>query len=394
MIITYDPLLVALSIAIAVVGAYAGLRLARRVARKSGSLRKALLSGAAVAIGSGIWSMHFIGMLAVSLPVTINYDILLTLVSALVAILVTGLGLFTASYGALTIRKLAFAGVLMGLGISTMHYVGMAAVRANCIIAYDFELVGGSVLVGILASTLALWLAFNPRGTWLTLPAATVMGLAISGMHYTAMAAATFLPAETVIAFAAPALDPHLLAIIVAVAAFLIIGATTLMALPDIPPAEQKTTADPAAKPGFTLAADPAPQMPAAAHHARDQIDGAPHDPASGYLTKLPVQQNKATLFLDLASIVSIQADAHYTRVHDGTGSYFCSYSLSELEARLDPAHFLRVHRSHIVNLDHARAFERHKEQGLIRLDGADAPSVPVSRRNVPKLRMALGLQS
>jgi NO-binding membrane sensor protein with MHYT domain len=395
MIITYDPLLVGLSIAIAVVGSYAGLRLARRVARKSGSLRKALLSGAAVAIGSGIWSMHFIGMLAVSLPVTINYDILLTLVSALVAILVTGLGLFTASYGALTIRKLVFAGVLMGLGISTMHYVGMAAVRANCIIAYDFELVGGSVLVGILASTLALWLAFNPRGNWLTLPAATVMGLAISGMHYTAMAAATFLPAETVIAFAAPALDPHLLAIIVAVAAFLIIGATTLMALPDFPPAEQRPTADPAARPGFTLAADPAPQMPAAAaDHAHDQINGAPHDPASGYLTKLPVQQNKATLFLDLDSIVSIQADAHYTRVHDGSGSYFCSYSLSELEARLDPARFLRVHRSHIVNLDHARAFERHKEQGLIRLDGADAPSVPVSRRNVPKLRMALGLQS
>ena len=153
MIITYDPLLVGLSIVIAIVGAYAGLRLARRVARKRGSLRKALLSGAAVAIGSGIWSMHFVGMLAVSLPVTINYDVLLTLVSALVAILVTGLGLFIASYGVLTMRKLAFAGVLMGLGISTMHYVGMAAVRANCVITYNTELVAGSVLIGILAST-------------------------------------------------------------------------------------------------------------------------------------------------------------------------------------------------------------------------------------------------
>ena len=395
MIITYDPLLVGLSIVIAIVGAYAGLRLARRVARKSGSMRKALLSSAAVAIGSGIWSMHFIGMLAVNLPVTINYDVLLTLVSALVAILVTGLGLFIASYGALTIRKLAFAGVLMGLGISTMHYVGMAAVRANCVITYNFELVGGSVLVGILASTLALWLAFNPRGNWLTLPAATVMGLAISGMHYTAMAAATFLPAETIVAFAAPALDPHILAIVVAVAAFLIMCATTLIALPDMPPAGQTQAADEAAAPGFALAADPALAGGAgSAASTADHIDGAPHDPASGYLTKLPVQQNKTTLFLDLDSIVSIQADAHYTRVHDGSGSYFCSHSLSELEARLDPARFLRVHRSHIVNLDHARAFERHKEQGLIRLDGAAAPSVPVSRRNVPKLRMALGLQS
>jgi len=380
MIITFDPLLVGLSIVIAIVGAYAGLRLARRIARKRGSLRKVLLAGAAVAIGSGIWSMHFVGMLAVSLPVTINYDVLLTLVSALVAILVTGLGLFIASFGQLTVRKLALAGALMGLGISTMHYVGMAAVRANCAITYDVGLVGGSVLIGILASTLALWLAFNPRGNWLTLPAATVMGLAISGMHYTAMAAATFLPAEAVVAYAAPALDPHILAIVVAVAAFLIIGATTLIALPDAPPAERAA----APRPGLTLAADPAP----------DRIEGAPHDPASGYLTKLPVQQNKATLFLDLDEIVSIQADAHYTRVHDGTGSYFCSYSLSDLEARLDPVRFLRVHRSYIVNLDHARAFERRKEQGLIRLDGAAAPSVPVSRRNVPKLRMALGLQS
>ncbi|MDH3234541.1 MAG: LytTR family transcriptional regulator DNA-binding domain-containing protein [Alphaproteobacteria bacterium] len=379
MIITYDPLLVGLSIVIAIVGAYAGLRLARRIARKSGSVRKALLSGAAVAIGSGIWSMHFVGMLAISLPVTINYDVLLTLVSALLAILMTGLGLFIASYGALTARKLAFAGVLMGLGISTMHYVGMAAVRANCVIDYNFGLVGGSVLIGILASTLALWLAFNPRGNWLTLPAATVMGLAISGMHYTAMAAAAFLPTETIVAHAAPALDPHLLAIVVAVAAFLIIGATTLMALPDMPPAEDKPATPDAAQ---------------SAASASGRIEQAPHDPASGYLAKLPVQQNKATLFLDLDTIVSIQADAHYTRVHDGSGSYFCSYSLSELEARLDPVRFLRVHRSYIVNLDHARAFERHKEQGLIRLDGAAAPSVPVSRRNVPKLRMALGLQS
>jgi len=389
MIITYDPLLVGLSIVIAIVGAYAGLRLARRVARKNGSLPKALLSAAAVAIGSGIWSMHFVGMLAVSLPVTINYDVLLTLISALVAILVTGLGLFTASYGALTMRKLAFAGVLMGLGISTMHYVGMAAVRANCVINYDTSLVMSSVVIGILASTLALWLAFNPRGNWLTLPAATVMGLAISGMHYTAMAAATFLPAKAIVAFAAPALDPHVLAIVVAVAAFLIIGATTLIALPDMPPGERKAPETPAAARGFTLAADPVGPS-----NGKGHLESPPPDLAPGYLSKLAVQQNKATLFLDLDDIVSIQADAHYTRVYDGAGSYFCSYSLSELEAKLDPARFLRVHRSHIVNLDHARAFERHKEQGLIRLDGAAAPSVPVSRRNVPKLRMALGLQS
>ena len=131
MIATYDPLLVTLSVVIAILGSYTGLRLARRLVPKSGSARKALLTGASVAIGSGIWSMHFIGMLAMQLPVTVSYDVLLTLISALVAILVTGLGLYLASYGELTIRKLAIAGLFMGLGISTMHYIGMAAVRAN-----------------------------------------------------------------------------------------------------------------------------------------------------------------------------------------------------------------------------------------------------------------------
>jgi len=93
-----------------------------------------------------------------------------------------------------------------------------------------------------------------------------------------------------------------------------------------------------------------------------------------------------------LTSVVSVRADAHYTRIYDGNESYFCSLSLSELEARLDPQMFLRVHRSYIVNLRHARSFERRNDQGLIRLAGRAAPSVPVSRRNVPKLRTALGL--
>lgn len=377
MIATYDPLLVTLSVVIAILGAYTGLRLARRLAPKSGSARKALLSGAAVAIGCGIWSMHFVGMLALRLPVTISYDVLLTLISALVAILVTGLGLFLASYGNLTLRKLAVAGMFMGLGISTMHYIGMAAVRANVAHQYDAGLVVASVLIGIGASTLALWLAFAQKNPRQTIAAATVMGLAISGMHYTAMSAMTFGPAAVPVVFSAPLLSPQLLAIVVAVAAFLIFGFTLLVALPDGP-------GEHADRDG-AVAAEADAGLPAAAGRTQP----APH---GGPLFKLPVQKNKTTLFLDLASVVSVRADAHYTRIYDGNESYFCSLSLSELEARLDPQMFLRVHRSYIVNLHHARSFERRNEQGLIRLAGRAAPSVPVSRRNVPKLRTALGL--
>lgn len=374
MIVTYDPLLVALSVVIAILGSYAGLRLARRLVRRTGPMRKALLSGAAITIGGGIWSMHFVGMLALGLPVTINYDILLTLISALVAILVTGLGLFIASFGVLTARKLTLAGILMGLGISAMHYIGMSAVRGNCTIGYDGGLVAGSVLVGIGASTLALWLAFNPRGAVHTLAAAVVMGVAISGMHYTAMAAATFLPVDVLLTYAVPALSPYLLAVVVAVTAFLIFGASLLVALPDVPRTGEESDG--------VAAPRPTPRL----------VAGATGSAAPRALENLPVQRNKTTLFLDVHDIVRIQADAHYTRVYDGKESYFCGLSLSELETRLDSSMFLRVHRSHIVNLRHASAFERRNEQGLIRLGGSAAPGVPVSRRNMPKLRMALGL--
>lgn len=374
MVATYDPLLILLSVVIAILGAYAGLRLARGLLRQGGTLRKALLSAAAVTIGGGIWSMHFVGMLALELPVAINYDVLLTLISALVSILVTGIGLSIASYGEASARRLAAAGIFMGLGISSMHYIGMAAVRANCVISYSYGLVATSVLVGIAAATLALWLAFNLKGPWQTFAAAVVMGLAISGMHYTAMAAATFLPVEVLIEYAAPALSPYLMAIVVALAAFLIFGLALLIALPDQGRPES----------GSAAAGEPAETEPPA----------APEGLRPERLTRLPVERNKTTLLLDLEQIVSIQAEAHYTRVSDGAETYFCSFSLSELEARLDPAVFLRVHRSHIINLKHARAFEKHREQALVRLDGDAGASVPVSRRNVPRLREALGLPS
>lgn len=387
MIATYDPLLIALSIVIAIVGSFSGLQLAQRLAPKSGIQRKLLLSTAALTIGGGIWSMHFIGMLALALPVTINYDVLLTLVSALVSILVTGLGLFVASYGRLTLQHLLLAGLFMGLGISCMHYIGMAAVRANCVISYNAGLVVASVLIGIAASTLALWLAFRRKTLSQTLTGAVVLGLAIAGMHYTAMAAATFLPVDVLLAYAAPALSPHLMAIVIAVAAFLLFGFALLVALPDRPEeVGPAATVQPAEHPDGTAVPAPAVATTASA--------GDPTPINGGPLFKVPVVKNKATVLLTPEEIVSIQAESHYTRVHDGAQSYFCSHSLSELEARLDPAVFLRVHRSHIVNLHHAKSFERRREQGVITLDGSDEPAVPVSRRNVPRLRAALGLTS
>ncbi len=368
--VSYDPPLVVLSVIIAVFGAFTCFQMGARLSFVQGIWRRTLLAGAALAMGGGIWSMHFVGMLALNLPVIINYDTLLTLVSALVSILMTGIALFFAGIGARTPLKLGGGGLFMGLGISSMHYVGMAAIRANCIITYSPPLVVASVVVGILASTAALWLAFNLKRGWHMIPAAIVMGLAVSGMHYTAMAAASFLPAEVEIVLEAPALSQPLLAILVAVATFLIFGFAMLAAIPE-PPA--------------LAVAAPSP--------SDDGGAGAVSGEGGGWLVKLPVTHNKTTLLLDPEMVVRIKAEAHYTTVFTPGGAYFCALSLATLEERLNPDHFLRVHRSHIVNIRHARSFERLNEQAVIVLgEDETAHRIPVSRGKVRQLKTALGV--
>ncbi len=372
--VSYDPLLIVLSVIIAVFGAYTCFQMGARLSVMHGVWRRTLLAGAAVAMGGGIWSMHFVGMLALNLPVIINYDALLTLVSALVSILMTGIALFFSSIGARTPLKLAGGGLFMGLGISSMHYVGMAAIRANCIITYSPTLVVASVVVGILASTAALWLAFNLRRGWHMIPAAVVMGFAVSGMHYTAMAAASFLPvpADVEMVLESPALGQPLLAILVAVATFLIFGFALLAAVPE-PPAVAADAGD--GRPEGT--AEPA----------------AGSGEGGGRLVKLPVTHNKATLLLDPDDVICIKAEAHYTTVFTPEGGYFCALSVSVLEERLDPEVFLRVHRSHIVNMRHAKSFERLNEQAVIVLgEDETARRIPVSRGKVRQLKTALGV--
>lgn len=414
--VTYDPALIALSLLIAVFGAHTGLYLAARMDGAAGVARKALLAGAAIAIGAGIWSMHFVGMLALSLPVTITYDVLLTLISALLSILVTGVGLAVAGTGRPGWLRLGLGALFMGGGIAIMHYVGMAAVRANCVIDWSPPLIAASVAIAVAVSGAALRTAFVRADLPHRIAASLVLGLAISGMHYTGMAAATFLPADVLVAVAAPALSPSLLAIVVTVATFLIFGFTLLTAVPDsagqgrpgpavaamaVPvPASAGAAAVHARGTAIRETAPPTePSMPAAAAAVSADPgaigdirppDAAP-EPGPTRLVRVPVTHNRQTLFLDPEDIVSIQAEAHYTHVHTRDGRYFCAHSVSDLEKRLDPACFLRVHRSHIVNIRHALGFKRRNDQGVLMVDDVEGRTIPVSRGNVRKLRAVLG---
>jgi len=196
----HDLRLITLSIAIAVFASYTALDLAARVTAAKASAKVAWLIGGAMVMGIGIWSMHFVAMLAFSMATPIAYDMLIVLVSILPAVIASGGALFLASQPVLSIWQLLVGGTLMGIGIASMHYIGMLAMRMEATATYNPVLFILSIAIAIGASILALNIAFHLRTPtskthWLAkIGSAIVMGGAIAGMHYTGMAAVKFMP--------------------------------------------------------------------------------------------------------------------------------------------------------------------------------------------------------
>jgi two-component system sensor histidine kinase/response regulator len=194
---SYDYRLVALSVLIAVLASYAALDLAARVTAAQGRVKFAWLLGGATAMGTGIWSMHYIGMLAFSLPIPVLYDWPTVLLSLLAAVFTSAIALFVVSRQKMGVLAAAVGSVIMGAGIATMHYTGMAAMRLPAMCHYSAVVVTLSVVLAIVISLVALWLTFRlrnaVRGAWLPkLASSLLMGAAIPVMHYTGMAAAGF----------------------------------------------------------------------------------------------------------------------------------------------------------------------------------------------------------
>ena len=195
---TYGLLTPALGFVMSCLGAFLGLRCTSRAMALEGRTRLRWLLLAAVSIGTtGIWVMHFIAMLGYSIPgQVIHYNVLLTIASMLIAVVVVGIGLLIVGFARQTWRNLVLAGTFTGIGVASMHYTGMAAMRMPARMSYSPQLFGLSVVIAIVAATAALWFALRLRGTRATLAAAVIMGLAVSGMHYTGMAAMHMYPAS------------------------------------------------------------------------------------------------------------------------------------------------------------------------------------------------------
>lgn len=193
----YSPALVLISLCVAILASYTALDLTGRIATAKGRAVHLWTAGGALAMGVGVWSMHFIGMLAFSLPIDLGYDFGITALSLLIAIGSCGFALWLVSQPELPAWQLGFGALVMGAGISAMHYTGMAAMRMTPGIDYDPSLFGASLLIAVGASAAALWIAFRlrqntPYVRFARGGAAVIMGIAIVGMHYTGMAAARF----------------------------------------------------------------------------------------------------------------------------------------------------------------------------------------------------------
>lgn len=400
----HDLYLVALSVAVAILGGYTGFALAARIRGRLDANYRVLLAGAAAFLAIGIWTMHFIGMLAAPLPSGTAYLVLPTIVSFLICVLVVGVSLFLVSIGLPSWQRLASAATLLGVGISSMHYVGMHGLSGPFEMHHDPLFIALSVLIAIAAAYggLRVFLA-GQHGAQLIF-SATAFGIAVSGMHYTAMAGTHFMPGMPDSAhhdLGGLVASQQMLALIVALFCFVVAAGFLLSLVPDRHP-RVVTAAGPAAADADTggvevaIAGKAEAVSPTTAQANVSSLGGLPlgglGQPRPQPALRLPVAGADGTHFIEATDVRSIRADAHYTHVHDGTRERMCPWSISEAEAQLDPALFLRVHRSHIVAVRHITFVRREGDGAIIELDGVEPHRIPVSRARIAEVRARLGL--
>lgn len=235
---TYNPLLVLCSLLVAILASYTALDMAARVTRAQGRAAHWWLAGGACSMGIGIWSMHFVAMLAFRLPVPLGYDPAVTALSLLLAIASSAFALWLVSQQTLPPARLGLGALLMGSAIAGMHYTGMAAMHMSPRIQYDPLLFGLSILIAVSASGSALWIAYHLRsqGSWvrsLRAGAAVIMGAAIASMHYTGMAAARF-PYGSICGAARNGVSTGWLAVVVIIVTLAVLAIALIVSVLDL----------------------------------------------------------------------------------------------------------------------------------------------------------------
>ncbi|MEM9249837.1 MAG: MHYT domain-containing protein [Pseudomonadota bacterium] len=386
---SHNAALVAASFAIALMAGFAGLSVTRGASKSPPATRKALVALSSVLLGGGIWSMHFVAMLGLQLPVLFFYDALTTLISALTGILFVGLSLVILHFRDRTSTSIILSGLILGGGILCMHFIGMSGMEA-CRAVYTPGGIALSVALSLILGTLAVWVAYGERTRRNILLGTLCFALAVVSLHFVAIANTSF--------FAVPlengptlALSNEALAMIVTLCAFAICGGSLLAgatffpgaSAPAGPPVEHASPPD---DPGVEIA----PPLAPPAEAKPPLVFRSSHDPAP---VTIPYEKNGRTLFAEAARVVAFRAEGHYTFIYLEDERVLCPWSISEAEQRLEGSAFLRAHRSYLINPAFVTEFERRKDTGVTFFHGVSSlEKAPVSRSRLPEVRDALGL--
>lgn len=370
LVYVYDVRLVLASIAISMMAAFTGLALTRGLAAVSEPVRQLRIVMAAIALGGGIWSMHFVAMLAMRFNVVVYYKLLPTVASVLIAILLACLALLLVHFGPRTAIRKAASGATLGVGIVTMHYVGLSAIE-GCAPDYAWGGVLAALVLAVVMGSLAMRVAYGQRTQRNILLATVIFGSSVAIVHFTAMHWTDFhlvsaLPEST------PRMDNAQLALAVLISAFVICGAFLMS--------------------GASFLSGPQVR----AGRQPRQVPAVPVDEAAPGVVpglRLPYERDGVTYFLDSGDVAAIRAEGHYTIAYARAGRVFCPWSISQAEARLGDTAFFRAHRSYLVNTAHVCAFERRKDNGICLFRNfPQLDKVPVSRSRVAALQDRLGL--
>ncbi len=357
----HNPWLVATSFVVALVAGAVGLTLTKDLSQKTVTQRKLAIALAAIALGGGIWSMHFVAMLGLRLPILFYYDAAITLVSALIAILMVGLALVLLHFAARSKGIIIAAGTIVGAGILVMHYVGMAGMQL-CRPVYTVTGVIGSSVLAIGLCIVAFGVAYGERSNRNIIIGMLSFGTAVFSVHFLAMAGTNFVALPDVRHFG-PLISNETMALGVILSSFVIFGAflwvasTLLMS---------------------TEASAPAPAPPS---------EMEPHPK----VLRVPCERDGGKVFVPANDVAFVRADGHYTQVYTLQDRHFCVWPITEATKRLLPDGFVKVHRSYLVNPSKVDRFEKSKDKGRCTFGAASLPPVPVSRSHLKDAQAAFG---
>lgn len=361
------------SLAIALMSGFTGLSLTQGASSMGTGRRKLVVSMSAIALGSGIWSMHFVAMLGMTLPVAFHYDALITMMSALVAILLTGIALLLVHFGKRTGNRITLAGICVGFGILAMHYLGMSGIQD---VKPVYSVLG--IVVAILASLVfcvaSFWISYGSRRSRNILLGTVVFGTTVVAVHFVAMAGTHFVEIGGDLS---PGLwlSNEVLAFGVTLSSFVISGAFLLVSVTFAAGLGKQHGADQASQP-----------------YTAGTVAQAPDFDVKS-LIKIPFESDGQTHFVQSHEVAAIQAEGRYTFVYHPSGRLFCPWSISAMETKLANTHFVKSHRSYLINIDHVTSFERKKDNGVCFFDGnPHLDQVPVSRSYLKQIRESLGV--